>query len=107
MWSPEAAYEVELTADDMIVCSARRQDDQRIKMSDLGAVYVETDDNGPWGADVWWLLNDRSGETKVAFPQGAVGEDAVLARLRLLPGFEVKGMNSTGNARFLCWPPSS
>lgn len=74
-------------------------------MHELGAVYVETNDSGPWGADLWWLLNDKSGQTKVAFPQMATGEDAVIARLERLPGFEIKGMNSTEHARFLCWPP--
>lgn len=71
-------------------------------MADLGAVYVETQDS--WIADVWWLLIDKSGQTRVAFPQMATGENAALERLRLLPGFEVRGMNSTGNARFECWP---
>lgn len=106
MRDPEVAYVVEVTADDEIVCRAPKQPVQRIRMSDLGAVYVETNDKGPLGADVWWLLNDREGETRLAFPQMATGEDGVLARLRLLPGFEVKGMNSTSNTRFLCWPPS-
>lgn len=73
-------------------------------MEDVGAVYVETNDSGPWGADVWWLIEDKTGDTKVAFPQMATGEQAALERLRLLPGFEVRGMNSTANARFMCWP---
>lgn len=107
MRHPEASFVVEVTADDEVVCRAPRQPEQRIGMSDLGAVYVETNDSGPWGADIWWLLNNRDGETKLAFPQLATGEDGVLARLQLLPGFEVKGMNSVANARFLCWPPSS
>ena len=101
---PEAHYVVEVTAWDEIVCRAPRQAEQRISIEDLGAVYVETNDSGPWGVDVWWLLQDKSGETRVAFPQLATGEDAALDRLRLLPGFEVKGMNSTRNARFRCWP---
>lgn len=104
MKHPEAQFVVGVTADDEIVCRAPKQAEQRIRMSDLGAVYVETNDSGPWGADVWWLLNDMTGETKVAFPQMATGEDEALERLLLLPGFEVRGMNSTGNARFMCWP---
>jgi hypothetical protein len=64
---------------------------------------VETNESGPWGADLWWLLNDRRGETKVAFPQMATGEDAVLDRLHRLPEFEIRGMNSTQNGRFVCW----
>lgn len=76
-------------------------------MADLGAVYVETNDSGVWGADVWWLLNDKMGQTKVAFPQLATGENKVLERLHLLPHFEITGMNSTQNARFLCWQSSA
>jgi hypothetical protein len=73
-------------------------------MDDLASVYVETNDSGPWGTDVWWLLNDGTGQARVVFPQLATGEDAVLERLRQLPGVEVRGMNSGENARFRCWP---
>lgn len=104
MKHPEARFVVEVTADDDITCRALKQAEQRIRMADLSAVYVETNDNGPWGTDVWWLLNDSAGHTKVAFPQLATGEEAALERLRLLPGFAVRGMNSGGNARFMCWP---
>ena len=104
MKHPEARFFVEVTADDEIVCRAPKQAEQRIRMADLRAVYVETNDSGPWGADVWWLLNDETGQTKVAFPQLATGEEAALERLRSLPGFEVRGMHSTENARFMCWP---
>ncbi len=99
----EARYVVEVTADDEILCRPPEEAEQRIRMIDLGAVYVETNDSGPWGADVWWLLNDKTGRTIVAFPQLASGEDAALERLRLLPGFEVRGMNSSENDRFTCW----
>jgi hypothetical protein len=100
----EARFVVEVTADDEIVCRAPKQAEQRIRIAELGSVHVETNESGPCGADVWWLLNDRSGQTKVAFPQMATGEEKALERLRLLPGFEVRGMNSVENARFLCWP---
>lgn len=100
----EARFVVEVTAIDEIVCRAPKQAEQRISMADLGAVYVETNYSGPWGADVWWLLNDKTGQTQVAFPQLATGEDVALERLRLLPGFEVRGMNSSENAQFMCWP---
>ncbi len=104
MKHPEAQFVVELTADDEIVCRAPKQAEQRIKMTDLAAVYVETKDDGPWGADVWWLLNDNTGQTKVAFPQMATGETEALARLQQLPDFVVRGMNSTDNTRLECWP---
>ncbi len=74
MRNPEARFVLEVTAEDEIVCRAPGRAEQRISISDLGAVYVETNDSGPWGADVWWLLNDRTGATKVAFPQMATCE---------------------------------
>jgi hypothetical protein len=104
MKHPEAQFVVEVTADDEIVCRAPKQAEQRIKIADLPAVYVETIDSGPWGADVWWLLEDNAGQMKVAFPQLATGEAEALARLQQLPGFANRGMNSTANARFKCWP---
>lgn len=104
MAHPESRFEVEVTAEDEIICRVSRQAEQRIKVDDLASVYVETNDSGPWGTDVWWLLKDDTGKTRVAFPQLATGEDAVLDRLRLLPGFEVRGMNSGENARLRCWP---
>jgi hypothetical protein len=64
MKHPEAMFIVEVTADDEIVCRAPKQAEQRIRIADLGAVYVETNDSGPWAADVWWLLNDKSGQQR-------------------------------------------
>ena len=104
MRHPEARFVVEVTTDDEIVCRAPGQAEQRVRMADVAAVYVETNDSGPWGADVWWQLDDGAGRTRVAFPQMATGEDAALKRLRQLPGFEVRGMNSTADGRFMCWP---
>ena len=104
MKHPEAQFVVEVTPDDEIVCRAPKQAEQRIKLADLAAVYIETNDDGPCGADVWWLLNDTTGQTRVAFPQLATGETEALARLQQLPGFAISGMNSTENARFECWP---
>lgn len=107
MKPPEARFVVEVTADDEIICRAPKQVEQRIRMADIAEVYVETNDSGPLGADVWWLLNDNTGQTQVAFPQLATGEDAALKRLRQLPGFEVRGMNSGENGQFMCWPSPS
>lgn len=107
MKHPESRFVVEVTADDEIICRVPEQAEQRIRMADLGAVYVATNDSGPLGTDVWWLLNDKTGQTRVAFPQLTTGEDLVLERLRLLPGFELRGMNSVENAQFLCWPTAA
>ncbi len=105
---PEALFSVELTSADEVICRPPNRPETRIPIADLGAVYVETNDSGPWGMDVWWVLLDKTEKLGVAYPLGAEGEDDVLARLQSLPGFEVKGMDSTKNARFLCWQaPSS
>lgn len=104
MKHPEAQFVVEVTANDEITCRAPEQAEQRIRIIDLASVYVETNDSGPWEADVWWLLNDDTGQTKVAFPHRAAGAAAVLERLRQLSGFKVRGMNSGEDARFMCWP---
>lgn len=107
MKHPETRFVVEVTANDEIICRAPKQAAQRIRMADLASVYVETNDSGPWGADVWWLLNDNIGQTRVAFPHLATGVEAALERLRQLPGFDVRGMNSGENARFICWPTAA
>ena len=99
----EQRFIVEVTPDDEIICRAPEQAEQLIRIADLGSVCIETNDSGPWGADVWWLLIDKAGQIRGAFPQMATGEDAAIQRLQRLPGFEVLGMNSTENGRFTCW----
>jgi hypothetical protein len=75
---------------------------QSIAWSDVQRILVKTNDSGPWGADVWWVLEGTT--SKCEFPQGATGEDAALAEIRRrFPSFEVKGMNSVTNATFVCW----
>lgn len=107
MKNSEARFVVDVTADDEIVCRVLKQVEQRIRVADIAAAYVEPNDSGPWGTDVCWLLNGATGHTQLAFPELATGEDAALERLRQLPGFEVRGMNSVENARFMCWPSPS
>jgi hypothetical protein len=75
---------------------------QTIAWSSVSRIAVETNDSGPWGADVWWCLEGPS--SSCSFPQGATGEVAALGEIReRFPGFQVRGMNSTSNARFVCW----
>jgi hypothetical protein len=101
---PEANWVV-LLVDDLIVVRTPDAKVERVRIPDLQAVYVETNDSGPWGIDVWWILEGR--ETQCIYPLGATGENEVLAELKKLPGFEVKGMNSAENRRILCWKASS
>jgi hypothetical protein len=77
-----------------------------LEWSDVRVVAIETNDSGPWGADVWWLLEGE--HHRVAYPQGATGDLAMLGALQSrLPGFKdeavIQAMGCTGNARFVCW----
>jgi len=78
-----------------------------VSNAELCGVAIETNDSGPWGADVWWLLFGPDGKLACAFPQGATGEKDVLDYLMALPKFDneqlIKAMGSTGNAVFPVW----
>jgi hypothetical protein len=78
-----------------------------VALDDLNGVMIETNDSGPFGADVWWLLFGADDQIACAFPQGAIGERAVVDQLMNLPGFDheamIMAMGSTGNAVFPVW----
>ncbi len=80
---------------------------ERVSISKLKLVMIETNDSGPWGADVWWMLIGSDLTSGCVFPQGATGESDVLAVVQKLPGFDnqvlVAAMTSTENKRFVCW----
>lgn len=79
---------------------------QRLRWEDVERVVIETNDSGPWGVDVWWLLEGRDG--RCAYPQGATGEEGAMNAYReRLEGFDweamIRAQGSTDNAKFLCW----
>jgi hypothetical protein len=75
---------------------------QYIAWDKVSRILVKTNESGPWGADVWWVL--EGGGANCEFPQGATGENDALAEIkRRFPSFEVNGMNSTSVAIFVCW----
>lgn len=103
----EARFVVTLTETEVV---NQRPDGkiERVALDDLSAIIIETNDSGPLGADVWWLLLGKSKKkTGCVFPQGATGEKAVLDYAQSLPGFDnemlIEAMGSTENQRFLCW----
>lgn len=102
----ESEWLVECGADVLRVTDAK-QDVRQLAKSDLSGVVIETNDSGPWGADVWWLLFGVDDKVALAYPQGATDEDETLAYLMSLPGFDhekmVEAMSSTGNAVFPVW----
>jgi hypothetical protein len=83
--------------------------DGRTETIDWAAVEriaIETNDSGPWGADVWWLVEGE--RTRCAYPQGATGDPEALAEYpKRFPGFSdakvIEAMGCTSIARFVCW----
>lgn len=79
---------------------------QSIAWKDVSCIAIETNDRGPLGADVWWLLEGTGG--RVAYPQGATGGSEMLKHFSdRFPEFDhmhiIYAMGSTGDARFVCW----
>jgi len=99
--------QVVVTFNDSLVSAAFPSGEtQSIAWQDVDCVAVETNDSGPWGADVWWLLEGP--DTRVAYPQGATGDSEMLEQFPTrFPGFSdaavIQAMGCTSNARFVCW----
>jgi hypothetical protein len=107
---PEARWEVSIDA----TCITVRDASGEVKMADraeLSGILIETNDSGPWGADVWWLFFGANDHIACAYPQGATGEAAVLDALMALEGFDhtqmTAAMGSTRNAIFPVWRRSN
>jgi hypothetical protein len=73
-------------------------------MNDLASIYVETNDKGPFAADVWWLLKDITRRTSVSLPRMAIGVHAALKGLRQLARMRGAEDDSVQNARFMRRP---
>jgi hypothetical protein len=103
---PEARWTVEV-AGDTVQATDPDGTVTTLVLSEMSGVVIETNDTGPWGADVWWLLFGADDRVAVAYPQGATGEQTVLDRLTCLPGFDhgrmMEAMRSTSNAVFPVW----
>lgn len=83
---------------------------EAIAWSEVQRVAIETNDSGPWGSDLWWLLEGDA--KRCAYPLGATGEREALALFPAkFPGFSheavIEAHGSTSNARFLCWERSN
>ncbi|MDR0244940.1 MAG: hypothetical protein LBJ65_25370 [Burkholderia sp.] len=78
-----------------------------IALSDLGAVLIETSDQGPFVSDVWWILFDTNQQFACGFPQDAEGAKAAVDRLLDLPGIDhrkvIDAQTSIQNATFPIW----
>ncbi|WP_175778546.1 hypothetical protein [Burkholderia cenocepacia] len=78
-----------------------------IALSDLGAIMIETNDQGPFASDIWWILFDTNKQFACAFPQDAEGAKAAVDRLLDLPGIDhrkvIDAQTSIQNATFPIW----
>lgn len=103
---PEHKWVVSVDDDLISVCDQSGLT-KSVAKGDLSRVAIETNDSGPWGADVWWLLFDGCDQLICAFPQGATGEGAVVEYVCALPAFDyaemIRAMASTDNAVFGVW----
>jgi len=106
----EAGFQLEVTETE-IINNRPNGVVERILLSDLKAVIIETNDSGPASSDVWIMLVGSHEKSGCVFPQGATGEKSVIEVLFKLPGFDYKvfieAMSSPENRRFLCWQTSA
>jgi hypothetical protein len=77
-----------------------------IDWSAIRLIAVETNDSGPWGYDVWWVLEGEPG--RCVYPSGATGDiEALKVMEARFQGFDdgavIKAMGCTSNHRFVCW----
>ena len=101
--SPLAQWSVSFDGDE-IVTSDGRGEERKMALSDLTRVVVATDDSGPWGADVVFLLYSSEADPTCLFPLEANGRDSFVDWLSMQPGYKdcelVRAMGSTKIARF-------
>lgn len=91
-----------------VACSYPDGKLRKVAWSELVEVRVWTTSEGPFLPDVFWVLHDGGPEPRIIYPQGAVGDPALLEAMhRLLAGFDdealVRAMASTQDAVFLVW----
>jgi hypothetical protein len=76
-----------------------------ILIAELEDILIATNDSGPIGTDLWWIL--RGNGNIVLVPGGATGEKEMLHRLQKLPGFKneevIRAMGCTDNKDFVLW----
>lgn len=87
-----------------IVTSDGQGNERKMAVRDLTRVVVATDDSGPWGADVVFLLYSSEPDPTCLFPLEASGQTRFVAWLSVQPGYQdrelARAMGSTKVARF-------
>lgn len=83
---------------------------QSIRWNQIDRIVIETNDSGPWGDDVWWVL--EGSDRIVKYPLGA-SRDAAMVEIypQRFAGFDYEAMfqamTCTECARFVCWARES
>jgi hypothetical protein len=108
--SPECQVRVGFDDRD-ICCSYPEGTFRKVAWSELTEVRIRTTSEGPYLPDVFWLLRASEEEPRIIYPQGAVGEAALLEALqRRLPGWNdqevIRAMRCTDDAVFQVWSAS-
>jgi len=93
--------------DGVIAINDGQGTERTVLMRELRRVVVATDDSGPWGEDVVFLLYSEAAEPTGIFPLEANGVQDFIAWLKSLPGYHdrelAKAMSSTKVARFVIY----
>lgn len=80
---------------------------QSVAKAELSAVIVATEDGGPAGIGLRWLLFGPDGALACAVPAGAAGEADLIGFVSALPGFRhdrlAQALRSTAKAMFPLW----
>ena len=102
---PEAQIVVRID-DDGIAATYPDDTELALRWDDVQRIAIETNDQGPWGSDVWWVV--ESGSARCAYPLGADGDAEALAAFQArFEGFAhdavIQAMTCTENRRFVCW----
>jgi len=92
-------------SDTQVSCTRPNGQVESLDWDDLNIVVIETTNEGPYAADVFWYLVGK--QTGCVVPLGATGEDDMVKRLQALPGFDndafCEAMTSTSNRKFIVW----
>jgi hypothetical protein len=78
---------------------------ESIKWDAIIGIAIETNDQGPFVEDVYWLL--ASEEKVIKYPSEATGSEEMLKRLQEIPTFNneslIEAMTCTDNKTFILW----
>jgi hypothetical protein len=103
---PEARWLVAVDGESIRITDESGES-RAVAKAELAGVAIETNDSGPWAADVWWLLFGAGDALACAFPMGATGEREAMDYLAGLQGFDhgrmIEAMKSTDNMIFPVW----